>query len=146
MAGVNRATIMGNLGGDPDVRYSQGGMAVVKFSVATSERRKDKDGNTVESTDWHRVVAFGKQGEVIGEHFHKGDPIYLEGRIKYDKYTDKEGVERWTTDIVVDRFEFVGGRKGGDDRPARTERPARPETPPAQQAADDEFDDDSIPY
>jgi single-strand DNA-binding protein len=123
MAGVNKAIILGNLGRDPEVRYMPSGDAVATFPIATTERYKDKDGNTQERTEWHNVTAFGRQAEIAGEYLHKGSQAFVEGRIRTEKYTDKEGVERYSTKIIVDRLTLVGGRRddegGGDSRGAQ---------------------------
>ena len=111
--GINKVILVGNLGNDPDVKYTQGGMAITKISLATSSVRKDKDGNPQESTQWHRVVFFGKLGEIAGEYLKKGSQCYVEGSLKYDKYTDKDGVEKYTTDIIGDEMQMLGGRGEG---------------------------------
>jgi len=130
MAGVNKAIILGNLGRDPEVRYMPSGDAVASFSIATSERYKDKDGNTQERTEWHNVTAFGRQAEIAGEYLRKGSQAFVEGRIRTEKYTDKEGVERYATKIIVDRLTLVGGRRddegGGDGHGAPDSESANP--------------------
>lgn len=116
MASVNRVILIGNLGRDPEMRYLPGGDAVATFSVATSEQWKDKNGNKQERTDWHRVEFIGRTAEVCGEYLKKGSPVYIEGRIQHDKWTDKEGVERTMTKIRGDRMQMLGGRpSGGSD-------------------------------
>ena len=105
--GVNKVILVGNLGNDPDVKYSQGGMCITKISVATTSSRKNKDGERVESTQWHRVVLLGKLGEIAGEYLRKGGSVYIEGELRYGKYNDKDGVERYTTDIVADAVDTV---------------------------------------
>jgi single-strand DNA-binding protein len=123
--GINKVILVGNLGNDPETKYTQGGMAVTKVSLATTSVRKDRDGNTQERTEWHRVTFFGKLGEIAGEYLRKGSQVYVEGSIRYDKYTDKEGIERYTTDIIVDEMQMLGGRGdggGGGDRPMRSQR------------------------
>ena len=99
---INKVILVGNLGNDPETRYTQGGMAVTKASLATSSERKDKDGNKIEKTEWHRVTFFGKLGEIAGEYLKKGSQVYVEGSIRYDKYTGTDGVEKYTTDIIAD--------------------------------------------
>lgn len=112
---MNKVIIMGNLGQDPDTRYMPSGTALTQISVATNRSWKDKQtGETKDETSWHRCVAYGKQAETIQEHFTKGRKILIEGRLKYGSY-EKDGVTRYTTDIVIDRFEFV--EKKGSDRP-----------------------------
>jgi single-strand DNA-binding protein len=114
MASVNRVILLGNLGRDPETRYTTGGEAVTNLSVATSEQWKDKNGEKQEKTEWHRVVLFGRQAEVAGEYLKKGRSVYIEGRLQTRKYTDKDGVEKYSTEIVGDRMQMVGGaREGG---------------------------------
>jgi single-strand DNA-binding protein len=121
--GINKVILVGNLGNDPETKYTQGGMAVTKISLATSSVRKDRDGNTQERTDWHRVTMFGKLGEIAAEYLRKGSQVYIEGSIRYDKYTGQDGVERYTTDIIADEMQMLGGRGegGGGMRSQRSE-------------------------
>jgi single-strand DNA-binding protein len=115
MASVNKVIIVGNMGKDPEVNFSAGGDPVVNISVATSSRYKDKTtGEPKEETEWHRVVCFGKTAEVVGEYGKKGRSVYVEGRLRTRKWTDKEGVERYTTEIVANSVQFVGNRSEGD--------------------------------
>ena len=155
--GVNKVILVGNLGNDPETKYTQGGMAVTKVSLATSSVRKDKEGNTQERTEWHRVTFFGKLGEIAGEYLRKGSQVYVEGSIRYDKYTGQDGVEKYTTDIIADEMQMLGGRGdggvpgAGGDRPQRSAPAQRQsEAPrrqaPAQQAPMDDFADDDIPF
>ena len=116
--GINKVILVGNLGNDPEVKYTQGGMAVTKVSIATSSQRKDRDGNTQERTEWHRVTFFGKLGEIAGEYLRKGSQVYVEGEIRYDKYTGQDGVERYTTDIIANEMQMLGGRGEGRGEPA----------------------------
>ena len=163
--GINKVILVGNLGNDPEMKYTQGGMAVCTLSLAPTSVRKDRDGNTQEKTEWHRVKLFGKLGEIAGEYLKKGRQVYIEGSIRYDKFTGQDGVEKYFTDIVADEMQMLGGgaegggggggsyRGGGD----RSERPSRPpqrqesaprrEAPPAKSSdfADD-FADDDIPF
>jgi single-strand DNA-binding protein len=115
--GVNKVILLGNLGNDPEVRYSQNNSAIATISVATTESWIDKQsGNKQERTEWHRVKLFGKLGEIAGEYLKKGRQVYIEGSLRTDKYTDKNGVERYTTDIVASDMQMVGGsgdRDGG---------------------------------
>ena len=139
--GINKAILVGNLGNDPEVKFTQGGMAVCTLSLATTSVRKDKDGNQQERTEWHRCKAFGKVGEIIGEHAKKGGQLYIEGSIRYDKFTDKEGVEKYFTDIIVDQFQFLGGKpEGGTTSARQAPRSAR------RDEAVDEFDDSDVPF
>jgi len=114
MACVNKVIILGNLGRDPETRYTTGGDAVTNLNIATSEQWKDKSGEKQERTEWHRVVLFGRQAEIAGEYLKKGRSVYIEGRLQTRKYTDKDGVEKYSTEIVADRMQLIGGaREGG---------------------------------
>ena len=113
MASVNKVILIGNLGRDPETRYTTGGDAVTNLNIATTETWKDKSGEKQEKTEWHRVVLFGRQAEVAGEYLKKGRPVYIEGRLQTRKYTDKDGVEKYATEIVADRMQLLGGREGG---------------------------------
>jgi single-strand DNA-binding protein len=113
MASVNKVILIGNLGKDPETRYLPSGDAVTNISVATSEKWKDKSGETQEHTEWHRVAFFGKTAEIAGEYLKKGSPVYVEGRIRTRKWQDKEGQDRYSTEIVADRMQLLGGRGGG---------------------------------
>lgn len=140
--GINKVILVGNLGNDPETKYSQGGMAITRISLATTSVRKDKDGNQQEDTQWHRVVFFGKLAEIAGEYLRKGSQCYVEGSIRYDKY-EKDGVEKYTTDIIGDQMQMLGHREGGD-RP-QASRPQR-QAPQSQAPVDDFQDDGSIPF
>jgi single-strand DNA-binding protein len=164
MASVNKVILVGNCGRDPEVRYTAGGAAICNVSVATSSRRKDKQsGEMVEETQWHRVTFYDRLAEIAGEYLKKGKPVYIEGRLKYGKYTDKDGVERNTVDIVANEMQMLGGRDGGmggDDmggggggsRGAAPQRSAPQQQRPAQQGSPSKstsgFDDmdDDIPF
>ena len=112
MAGVNKVILIGNLGRDPEIRYSQQGVAVVNFPIATSEQWTDKNtGDKQEKTEWHRVVAFGKQAEILEKYLSKGRQVYIEGRLQTSNY-EKEGQTHYTTDIIVTNFQFLGGGRG----------------------------------
>jgi single-strand DNA-binding protein len=111
--GINKVILVGNLGNDPDTKYTQGGMAVTTISLATTSVRKDRDGNTQERTEWHRVKMFGKLGEIAAEYLRKGSQVYIEGSIRYDKYTGQDGVEKYSTDILADEMQMLGGRSDG---------------------------------
>jgi single-strand DNA-binding protein len=113
MASVNKVILIGNLGRDPETRYTTGGDAVTNLRIATTETWKDKSGEKQEKTEWHTVVLFGRQAEVAGEYLKKGRPVYIEGRLQTRKYTDKEGVEKYSTEIVADRMQLLGSRDGG---------------------------------
>ncbi|MFT3762398.1 MAG: single-stranded DNA-binding protein [Pseudoxanthomonas sp.] len=154
--GINKVILVGNLGNDPETRYTQGGMAITRISLATTSVRKDKDGNTQERTEWHRVVFFGKLGEIAGEYLRKGSQVYVEGSIRYDKYTGQDGVEKYSTDIIADEMQMLGGRgEGGGERAPRPQRQEygsgsggaqRRPAPAAQSAPADDFGDDDIPF
>ncbi|CAK7069594.1 MAG: Single-stranded DNA-binding protein [Kerstersia gyiorum] len=130
MASVNKVIIVGNLGRDPEVRYSADGAAICNVSVATTSQWRDKaSGERKEETEWHRVVFYGRLAEIAGEYLKKGRSIYLEGRLKTRKWTDKENIERFTTEIVADQMQMLGGRDEGGgqaDRPATQARQQRP--------------------
>ena len=152
--GVNKVILVGNLGNDPETKYTQGGMAITTISLATTSVRKDREGQQVEKTEWHRVKLFGKLGEIAGEYLRKGSSAYIEGRIEYGSY-DKDGVKHYTTDIIADEMQMLGGRSeggggGGGERPQRTaprqDSAPRRQQPAAQQAPMDDFADDDIPF
>jgi single-strand DNA-binding protein len=111
MAGVNKAILIGNLGRDPEVRYTQEGAAVATFSIATSEEWKDRNtGEKRERTEWHRIVAWRRLGEICGEYLSKGRQVYIEGRIQTREWEDKDGIKRYTTEIVADKMQMLGPR------------------------------------
>jgi single-strand DNA-binding protein len=161
MASVNKVILVGNLGRDPEVRYLPSGDPVANVTIATSSRYKSKTGEMVEETEWHRVTFFGKLAEIVGQYLKKGRSVYVEGRIKTRKYTDKDGVEKFATDIIANEMQMLGSREGmgepsGDDegggysRPAPASRPAAAQRPAAPAAAKpssgfDDMDDD-IPF
>ena len=156
--GINKAILVGNLGNDPETRYTQGGMAVTKISLATTSVRKDRDGNNQEKTEWHRVTFFGKLGEIAAEYLRKGSQVYVEGRISYSEHTGDDGQKRYYTDIIADEMQMLGGRGeggggGGSGGGYERSRPQRQESAPRQQAAParqappvDDFSDDDIPF
>jgi single-strand DNA-binding protein len=115
---VNKVILIGNLGKDPELRYTSSGVAVATFSVATNESWKDTEGNTQERTQWHNVVAWRKLAEICGEYLKKGGQLYLEGRLQYRNYDDKNGVKRYVTEIVMDEMVMLGGRGGGQSASA----------------------------
>jgi single-strand DNA-binding protein len=129
MAGINKAIIIGNLGADPEVRYTQGGQAVASFNLATSETYTDKAGERQEKTEWHRIVAWGKLAELCGEYLKKGRQAYIEGRLQTRQWDDKDGNKRYTTEIVANVVQFLGGRaEGGASEGAPRQAPqARPQ-------------------
>ncbi|MFO1505786.1 MAG: single-stranded DNA-binding protein [Lysobacterales bacterium] len=118
--GINKVILVGNLGADPEIRYTAGGSAVTTIRIATSESWKDKQtGEQQERTEWHRVKFFGRLAEIAGEYLKKGRQVYVEGSLRTDKYTDREGVERYTTDIIANEMQMLGGggEGGGGGRP-----------------------------
>jgi single-strand DNA-binding protein len=120
MASVNKVILIGNLGKDPETRYLPSGDAVTNISVATTDTWKDKSGEKQEHTEWHRVAFFGKVAEIAGEYLKKGSPVYVEGRIRTRKWQDKEGNDKYSTEIVADRMQLLGGR-GGSGEPMMRE-------------------------
>jgi single-strand DNA-binding protein len=157
--GVNKVILVGNLGNDPETKYTQGGMAITTLSLATTSVRKDKDGQQIEKTEWHRVKLFGKLGEIAGEYLKKGRQVYIEGRLEYST-SEKDGVTRYFTDIIGDEMQMLGGRgEGGGGGGGNYERGSRPapaqrrEAAPSRAAApapsagfDDVPFDDDIPF
>jgi single-strand DNA-binding protein len=157
MASVNKVILVGNCGRDPEVRYLPSGQAVANVSVATSSRRKDKNtGDMIEDTQWHRVTFYDRLAEIAGEYVKKGRPIYVEGRLKYGKYTDQSGVEKNTVDIIATELQLLGGREGmgqpagGEEggSPARAAAPRAAAPAPSRAPAKTGFDDldDDIPF
>jgi len=148
MASVNKVILIGNLGADPETRYLPSGDAVTNIRIATTDTWKDKSGEKQEHTEWHRVAFFGKLAEIAGEYLKKGSPVYVEGRIRTRKWQDKEGQERYSTEIVADRMQLLGGRSGGADamnREPATAAAGGAKTPAKKGGAFDEMDDD-IPF
>lgn len=150
MAGsLNKIQLIGNLGRDPEIRYTGDNRAIANLTIATSESWKDQSGQRQERTEWHRVVVFGPLAEVCEKYLKKGDNAYFEGKLQTRKWEDKDGNERYTTEVVVDRggnMQMLGGRTGGssyDDGEFDQSAPAK--TKPAAPAADEAFDDD-IPF
>ena len=175
MASINKVILIGNLGRDPEVRYTANGAAICNVTIATSRNWKDKaSGDKMEETEWHRVVFYDRLAEIAGEYLKKGRSCYVEGRLKTRKWQDKDGVEKYTTEIIADNMQLLGGRDGGGgdeggggggysrgasgggggDRPERAERAERPApasrpaaTKPAAKSSTgfDDMDDD-IPF
>jgi single-strand DNA-binding protein len=167
MASINKVILIGNLGRDPEVRYTPSGAAVCNLRLATTRNWKSRDsGERQEETEWHSVVLYDRQAEVAGEYLKKGRPVYIEGRLKTRKWQDKDGNDRYTTEIVADSMQLLGGREGagggggGDDgysreseggapssssRPAPAPRAPAPRPAPKSSAGIDEMDDD-IPF
>lgn len=148
--GVNKAILIGTVGKDPEVKYFQSGDAYCTLSVATSESWKDKNGEKQEKTEWHRVKFTRKLAEIVGEYVKKGQQIYIEGKLETSKYTDKQGVERYSTDIVANEMQMLGGKKDGarDDGFSTPKPSATPEQKSAyanKESDADPFGDD-IPF
>ena len=165
MASVNKVIIVGNLGRDPEIRYMPSGDAIANIAVATSYKSKDRQtGEQKELTEWHRISFFGRLAEIVGQYLKKGSSVYVEGRLQTRKYTDKDGIERYATDIIAENMQMLGGRQGmgGDagmggmddgggyepqQRPAPRQAPpapaARPQPKPAPNLSDM---DDDIPF
>jgi single-strand DNA-binding protein len=141
MASVNKAIVVGNLGRDPETRYSPDGAAITNISVATTDKWKDKSGQPQEKTEWHRIAFFGKLAEIAGEYLKKGSQVYVEGRIQTRKWQDKDGHDKYTTEIVAERMQMLGSRPGGasEEDPATTKAAAR--KPEAAAAGGGKFDD-----
>jgi single-strand DNA-binding protein len=141
MAGINKAILIGNLGRDPELRYTPSGLAVANFSLATSETRTNKDGEKETRTEWHRIVAFGRLGEICGEYLAKGKQIYIEGRIQTRDWEDKDGIKRYTTEIVANQMQMLGTRDQADA--VRAEDVPPPDFSARQTPSQD---DDDIPF
>ena len=143
--GINKVILVGNLGNDPETRYAQSGSAITTISVATTENWKDKNGEQQERTEWHRVKFFGRLAEIAGDYLRKGSQVYIEGSLRTDKYTDKSGIERYSTDIIANEMQMLGGPGGGEPR---EERPQRQATVPEQRSSGGsaaDFEDD-VPF
>ncbi len=148
MAGLNKAILIGNLGKDPEMRYSASGLAIAKFSLATTERYKQED-----RTEWHNVVVFDKLAEICGKYLHKGKQVYIEGRIRTNEWTDKEGNKRWSTEIVANTMQMLGSRDSagggasyGQSAPPRQDAPAPSPAPEPGPAGPPGPPDDDIPF
>lgn len=152
MAGVNKVIIVGNLGDTPEVRYSNNGAAIANISVATSDKWKDKNtGDWNERTEWHRIVLFNRLGEIAGEYLKKGSKVYIEGKLQTRKWTDQQGNDRYSTEIVADQMQMLDAREGGANPQSASSTPrANPQSQggqpaPAQPAPATDFDPD-IPF
>jgi single-strand DNA-binding protein len=142
--GINKVILVGNLGADPETRYMPSGSAVTNIRVATSESWKDKNtGEQQERTEWHRVAFFGRLAEIAAEYLRKGSQVYIEGRLRTRKWEDRDGNDRYTTEIIADEMQMLGGRPGAG-APARTGTDDLP-APPAAGPPGEAFDDD-IPF
>jgi single-strand DNA-binding protein len=157
MASVNKVILIGNLGRDPEVRYAPSGSAICNVTIATTRNWKNRDsGEKQEETEWHRVVFYDRLAEIAGEYLKKGRPVYVEGRLKTRKWTDKDGQDRYTTEIIADQMQLLGSREGmgsgadeGAERPPRAapapRAPAPRQAPKASSTGFDDMDDD-IPF
>jgi len=150
--GVNKVILVGNLGKDPEVKYTPGGMAVAKFSLATSERKKDKEGNWQDHTEWHNLTAFGRTAEIAGEYLKKGRTVFIEGALRTSSWDDKEsGQKKYKTEVIVNDLVMLGGDEGGSGGGGRSRGAAAnsgmdqraPEEAHSQAA---EITDDDIPF
>ena len=150
MASVNKVILVGNLGRDPETRYMPDGGAITNISVATTDKWKDKAGEMQEKTEWHRVAFFGKLAEIAGEYLKKGSQVYIEGRLQTRKWQDKDGQDKYTTEIVANVMQMLGSRQGGGDRDAsaRGERVTQAAEAKPAKAGGGKFDDfeDDIPF
>lgn len=149
MASVNKVILVGHLGKDPETRYAPSGDAICNITLATAEQWKDRaTGEKREATEWHRVVFFGKLAEIAGQYLKKGRQVYVEGSLRTRKWTDKDGQERYTTEIRADEMKMLGSAGDGEQSaPSPAERPVTPRAPAAEQQAGGfgDFDDD-IPF
>lgn len=147
MASVNKVILIGNLGADPETRYLPSGDAVTNIRIATTENWKDKSGEKQEHTEWHRVSFFGRLAEIAGEYLKKGAPVYIEGRIRTRKWQDKEGQDRYSTEVVADRMQLLGSRGSGGEGGGMRESPAGSGgKPQAKKGGSFDDMDDDIPF
>jgi single-strand DNA-binding protein len=157
MASLNKVFLMGNLTRDPELRYTPSGTAICEFGLAINRRFLAKDGQQQEETCFVDLTMWGKRGTVVSEYLHKGDPIFVEGRLQYDSWEGQDGRRRNKLKVVVDNFEFIGGRRGegggsraegGGREPRPQQPPSERQAPPEQQPAEEGFDvsDDEIPF
>jgi single-strand DNA-binding protein len=135
MAAVNKVILVGNLGADPETRYMPSGDAITTIRLATSERYKDKSGEQQERTEWHRVVFFGKLAEIAGEYLRKGRSVYVEGSLRTRKWQGQDGQDRYTTEIVANEMQMLGGRGGGGDHEEPREEPRMQQNAAVENAA-----------
>jgi single-strand DNA-binding protein len=144
MASLNKVMLIGNLGKDPEVRYTTSGTPVASFSIATTEKFKNRNGEFEEKTEWHNITLWGKLAEIAGEYLHKGKSVYIEGRLQTRKWQDRDGRDRWTTEIVGDKMQMLGGKgDGGGGRGRAPEEPSY-ESPSYEEPSFNP--DDDIPF
>jgi len=143
MAGVNKVILVGNLGKDPEIRYTKSGQAVASFSLATSEKWTGKDGSKEEKTEWHRITAWGKLGEICGEYLSKGKQVYIEGRLETREWEDRDGNKRQTTQVVANNMTMLGQAGGGSKSGSSG---ASSGDGPSSSNFGDDFEDDDIPF
>jgi single-strand DNA-binding protein len=153
MAGLNKVMILGRLGKDPEVKSTQGGVSVANFSIATSESWKDKNGQKQEKTEWHRCVAFGKTADLIAKYVHKGSQLYVEGKIQTRQWDDKDGNKRYTTEVVVNQMQFIGGKassgggaSNGGEHDDYSNSGEGPESDESAVLLSPDSDDDGVPF
>lgn len=146
MASVNKVILIGNLGKDPETRYMPNGEAVTNVTLATSENWKDKNGEKQEKTEWHRVTFYRKLAEIAGEYLKKGSQVYVEGRLETRKWQDKDGHDRYTTEIIADKMQMLGSRGGSNSFEVMDKEGGKPAGKPAKGGGEfDDFEDD-IPF
>lgn len=146
MASVNKVIIVGNVGRDPETRYMPNGEAVTNIAVATTESWKDKNsGDKKESTEWHRITFYRKLAEIAGQYLKKGSSVYIEGKLQTRKWTDKDGVERYTTEIIADTMQMLGGKQDGASNAQKEPANQKPAEKPSSGGAFSDMDDD-IPF
>ncbi len=143
MAGINKAILIGNLGKDPELRYTPGGQAVASFPVATSEKWRDRDGVLQDKTEWHNIVVWGRQAETAKEYLSKGRQVYIEGRIQTRSWEDKDGNKRYTTEIVAQRVNFLGGRDQASGGGPSQDEGGAPQAPPPDNLSEE---DEDLPF
>jgi single-strand DNA-binding protein len=144
MSSFQQVTLLGNVGKDPEVKYSANGNAIANLSIATSRKWKDKNDERHEETEWHRITFFGRQAEIVGEYVRKGNPLFVTGYLKTRKWQDKDGADRYTTEIIAETFQLLARNEGGSE-PA--ERPAaRQASKPAPKQQSIPGEDDDIPF
>ena len=146
MASVNKVILVGNVGRDPEIRYTQGGDPIANFSIATNEAWTDKSGQKQERTEWHRIVVWGKLAELCGEYLAKGRQCFVEGRLQTREWTDKEGKKNYTTEVVAQNVVFLGGRDGAGQGRGRQGEDFGPPPPMDEGAAQGGGTEDDIPF